>query len=74
MKFLRQITNEVLFVEWVDPSDEAVQYFQHLDFNKHTISETYCYENFLSELKQNFAYVSKIGKTRTTRRIFKAIV
>ena len=72
--FLKKLTNKVLFVEWIDPSDEAIKYFNHLDYNKSMVDDSYNYESFLSELNKNFTSVEMIGKTRTTRKIFKATI
>ena len=68
---LKKMTREVLFIEWIDPSDEAIKYFKHLDYNKKTSDNSYNYENFISELNKNFTSVEMIGKTRNTRKIFK---
>ena len=69
---LKNMTNETLFIEWIDPSDEAVQYFKHLDYNKKMVDDSYNYKNFISELNTNFTSVEEIGETRTTRKLFKA--
>jgi len=74
--FLKKMTGEVLFIEWVDPSDEAIKYFKHLDYNNinKEHKDTYNYENFILELNNNFTSVEMIGKTRSTRKIFKATI
>ena len=74
ISFLRKITGKVLFVEWIDPSDEAIQYFKHLDYNNETSDNSYNYDNFISELNKQFSSVEMIGKTRNTRKIFKATI
>jgi len=74
IQFLKNITNETLFIEWIDPSDEAIKYFKHLDYNKSMIKDSYNYENFMSELKKNFHSIEELGKTRDTRKLFKASV
>ena len=71
---LKNMTNEVLFVEWIDPSDEAIKYFKHLDYNKNIVDNSYNYESFMSELNKNFTSVEMIGNTRDTRKIFKATI
>ena len=68
------MTNEVLFVEWIDPSDEAIKYFKHLDYNKKLVDDSYNQESFISELNKNFTSVEMIGNTRNTRKIFKATI
>ncbi len=74
ISFLRGITTEVLFIEWIDPDDEAIKYFKHLDYNKKNIEESYTYENFILELNKNFNSVDIIGETRSTRKLFKATI
>ncbi len=74
ISFLRKRTNETLFIEWIDPNDEAIKYFKHLSYNKRDADESYNYENFISELNINFSSVELIGQTRNTRKIFKASV
>ena len=71
---LKKMTNEVLFVEWIDPSDEAIKYFKHLDYNKNMVDDSYNQESFMSELNKNFTSVEIIGSTRDTRKIFKATI
>ena len=72
--FLRDLTKETLFIEWIDPEDEAIKYFKHLDYNKQSTDESYNYHNFISELNKRFNLVEMIGETRSTRKIFKASV
>ena len=74
ISFLKNITGEVLFVEWIDPSDEAIQYFKHLNYNKKNSDDSYNYEFFLAELNKNFSSVKMIGETRKTRKLFKATI
>ena len=74
ISFLRKITGEVLFVEWIDPSDEAIQYFNHLDYNNKKCDDSYNYEIFIAELNKQFSSVEIIGDTRNTRKIIKAII
>tara|TARA_Y100001970_G_C14112065_1_gene791441 strand:- start:476 stop:1201 length:726 start_codon:yes stop_codon:yes gene_type:complete len=73
IKFFQNITNEILFIEWIDPSDEAIQYFKHLDYNNSRTDDSYNYDSFVTELNKYFSSVSIIGNTRSTRKIFKAI-
>ena len=72
ISLLRNMTKEVLFIEWIDTSDEAVKYFKHLDYNKKNTDQSYNYENFIFELNKQFSSVEMIGKTRNTRKLFKA--
>ena len=72
ISLLRKMTKEVLFIEWIDPSDEAIKYFKHLEYNKKNTDQSYNYENFIFELNKKFSSVEMIGETRSTRKIFKA--
>tara|TARA_B100002052_G_C15854545_1_gene586792 strand:+ start:767 stop:1492 length:726 start_codon:yes stop_codon:yes gene_type:complete len=72
ISLLRNMTKEVLFIEWIDTSDEAIKYFKHLDYNKKNTDQSYNYENFIFELNKQFSSVEMIGETRNTRKLFKA--
>ena len=61
-----ELTNEALIIEWVDPSDELIKSFKHLD-GKKVDSNNYCKENFIKILKENFDSVVPIGKVKNSR-------
>ena len=52
-----------MIIEWVDPSDELIQNFKHLD-GKRSDTNDYRKENFLQILKDNFDSVVPIGKVK----------
>ena len=72
ISFLSNICNETLFIEWVDPSDVAIKYFKHINFNPDTQTEPYDKEHFVRALHENFPYVKNIGKVRNSREIWVA--
>jgi len=49
-KYLRTSVKKYLLIEWVDPSDGAIQYFNHIDYNKDKQSERYNKENFEKQI------------------------
>lgn len=65
------LVNEALIIEWVDPSDELIQNFKHLD-GKRADANDYCKENFVQILKDNFDSVVPIGKVKNSRIVYLA--
>lgn len=65
------LANEALIIEWVDPTDELIQNFKHLD-GKRADTNDYCKENFLQILKDNFDSVVPIGKVKNSRMVYLA--
>jgi SAM-dependent methyltransferase len=75
IKFFKGITNELLIVEWIDPQDEAIKYFNHLDYNVNFSDDTYNRDAFMESLKMHFSNVQSLGFTREpTRELFLAKV
>lgn len=71
LSFVCKLAKEAIFVEWVDPSDELIQNFRHLN-GKETSKEDYTKENFISILSRHFDSVVPIGETSPTRQIYLA--
>jgi hypothetical protein len=72
VKHFRSITNHVLYIEWIDPSDDCISnMLHHLDFNKDLATQDYNKKNFIKYLTDNFRYVEFIGKTKSTREIYR---
>jgi len=67
---LQNISGETLFIEWVHPSDSAIQEAGHIFRNAETQKEPYSFEEFQTALKQNFKSVHFVGKTSPTREIW----
>ena len=75
IKYLRSITNEYLIIEWIDPTDDAIKCFKHINYNKKLSNKSYNHGEFINQLNNNFSKINKIGITRQkTRVIYKAIV
>jgi serine/threonine protein kinase len=72
VKKLASLTRYMLIVEWVDPTDDAIQFFHHLDWNKEYINEPYNLELFEKALANNFLSYQKIGNISPTRSIYVA--
>lgn len=73
VQYFSNITNKVLFIEWIDNSDAAIKYFNHIDYNKEFTENDYNKENFLKYLNENFSSVEHLGGNIPTRQIYKAI-
>jgi hypothetical protein len=54
IKHLSECTGESLFIEWIEPTDGAVQFFKHLDYNPEFTTEEYNKENFLKAIDKYF--------------------
>ncbi len=70
---LASLTNEILIVEWIEPSDEAIQSFKRLEYNEEAITEPYNKEEFEEALKKNFVAFKKIGEISPTRCLYAAV-
>ena len=71
IKFFANITKKNLFIEWIDPKDEAIKYFGHLKYNKSFSDNSYTKEYFLDSLNIHFDSVKFLGESRkNTREIY----
>jgi len=70
-KFSR-LSNYMLIVEWVDPSDPAISFFHHLDWNKEFVKEPYTREAFEVALGRHFARFDYIADISPSRRLYVA--
>lgn len=68
IKRLAQITNNVLLIEWIDPSDGAIQSFGHLSFNTKYKKENYNEKNFLKSLSKYFNSYKCVGHYQSNSR------
>lgn len=71
--YFTKITNKVLFIEWIDNTDAAIEYFGHLNYNKEFTEDDYNKENFLKYLNDNFSSVYHLGGEIPTRQIYMAV-
>jgi hypothetical protein len=69
---LAKLTNYMLIIEWVEPNDEAIQFFHHLDWNKDHIKGPYTLEAFEDALAKHFRRYEKIGELTQTRKLYVA--
>ena len=75
IQFFRNLTRNILVIEWIDPEDEAIKYFNHLDYNVNFSDESYNRESFVTSLEDKFNDVKSLGYTRKpTRELFIAKV
>jgi SAM-dependent methyltransferase len=54
---IKDKVGEYLLIEWVDPKDGAIKYFNHISYNKDTIKEDYNLENFEKSILKNFSSI-----------------
>jgi trans-aconitate methyltransferase len=77
VEHLRNLTNSILYVEWVDPSDDCIaDILHHTDFNNALTVKDYNKENFLRYLNKHFQTVVFCGITKSTntREIYRCEV
>jgi len=66
--FIRMLTDKVLFIEWIDPTDSSVTSFKHLEYNKDFREQPYDRTKFLEALDKYFTKYESIGHTRGDKR------
>jgi hypothetical protein len=73
---LAGMTRRVLIIEWVEPSDGAIQAFKHTDFNRDTVRRDgpYTRDALMTALKARFREVKGPYTTRSTRSIYVAML
>jgi serine/threonine protein kinase len=62
----------MLIIEWIDPADPAITFFNHLDWNQEFVQEPYTLEAFETALSQHFVRYELIGAVSPTRRLYAA--
>jgi len=73
---LRSLSNNILYVEWIDPLDDCiVDMLHHLDFNKTIAIQDYNKDNFIQYLESGFNTVELLGdsKASKTREIYRCV-
>jgi hypothetical protein len=68
IKHLSQITNKVLILEWIDPKDEAIKQFNHIDFNQHLQTGKYDLNVFLECSRKYFKKTELLTKSDVKTR------
>jgi len=77
VKHFRSVTSQVLYIEWIDPSDDCIaDMLHHLDFNKDLTVQDYSKDNFIKYLRNNFSSVEFLGcsKQSGTREIYRCAI
>jgi len=70
-KYLKTVTKKYLLIEWIDPSDGAIQQFHHIDFNKEKQTQEYTKANFEASLTSQFGDIlSTTGVDGATRILY----
>jgi len=67
-----QLTGYMSIIEWVEPEDQAIDYFHHLDWNAERVHSTYNLAEFKSALEKHFARYIYAGEVGPTRKLFLA--
>lgn len=70
LKYLVNITDKILVIEWVDPSDIAIQSFNHINKNANSNDEEYCTANFEKALLKYGTIISKEAADGPSRIIY----
>lgn len=69
---LAQLTKYMLIVEWIEPDDQAIQFFHHVDWNKDIVREPYTLEAFEAALSHYFCKSEVVGSISPTRKLYVA--
>ncbi|HTL29490.1 MAG TPA: class I SAM-dependent methyltransferase, partial [Tepidisphaeraceae bacterium] len=72
MERLSRLCRYMLIVEWVDPTDSAIQSFGHLDFNRAHAQSPYTRQQFEYALSHYFARWEVIDAVSPTRALYAA--
>jgi len=72
MKRLAELARYMLVVEWIDPEDEAIQFFRHTGWNEQFIREPYTRAAFEASLSRRFARHRLLGEITQTRWLYVA--
>jgi len=70
IKKLADITNYMLIIEWIEPDDQAINFFNHIQWNNDLIYEPYTFDNFIAALSKYFVRYEYIGDISSTRKLF----
>jgi predicted RNA methylase len=70
LRFLSKRTKKILFVEWVDPKDQAIQEFGHIYYNMEDTAGDYNAETFREVLRSEFKAVEFLGNSQEHRSMW----
>ncbi|MBM3121675.1 MAG: hypothetical protein FJZ97_05760, partial [Chloroflexi bacterium] len=72
MAKLSSLTKYLLLVEWVEPNDPAIEFFQHTSWNRGLVHGPYTREAFEAALRTHYARYDIVGDVSATRRLYAA--
>jgi trans-aconitate methyltransferase len=67
IEYLAGFTNKYMIIEWVDPKDGAIKFFNHTSYNKDAKKEPYNKAEFMKAINKYFSeskFLLSIGGTR----------
>jgi 2-polyprenyl-3-methyl-5-hydroxy-6-metoxy-1,4-benzoquinol methylase len=67
---LSKLTTDTLIIEWIDPSDKAIQGFKHTSYNQPHQTEAYTQENFLAALTDHFPHTLAELPVSESRKVY----
>lgn len=71
IRHLALITKKVAIIEWIEPNDEAIKRFNHIDYNKSLQTNKYDFDMFIKDSKKYFRNIEFVSFTNTkTRKLF----
>jgi SAM-dependent methyltransferase len=68
IKFLANLTNKYIFIEFVDENDPVTKKLNHIKYND--AEPDYSKENFIKYLDKYFSIHKFLGKSKSTREIY----
>lgn len=72
VEFLARLSRYALIIEWVDPADEAIAFFHHLDRNPEIIRGPYDVTAFEAALDHHFSRFVRLGDVSSSRSLYVA--
>lgn len=72
IEWLASLAGYVAVIEWVDPTDPAIAFFGHLDWNPDVVTGPYTLQAFEAGLARHFARYEVVGDVSATRRLYAA--
>lgn len=72
IRHLANLCNYMLIIEWIDPADQAISFFHHLDWNQSAITGPYNQEEFEKALTLHFPRWERVSGITETRSIYVA--
>lgn len=70
VEYLHSITNNMMFIEWVDKEDSCIKGFRHTSMNRNIIKEEYDVKNFEREVNKLFVIEEIVHLENRTRSLY----